>query len=125
MNEKIENLLNISLNVSEAEREKSPSLSTGYNDVLKIWEIIVRYTGDIENILTKYTIQDNNITVKKLINNYAIIHTPQQYVELIASEPDIEFVEKPKQMYFQLAYSKSQSCINTVTNVNSLYGLMG
>ena len=109
MNEKIENLLNISLNVSEAEREKSPSLSTGYNDVLKIWEIIVRYTGNIDNILTKYTIQDNNITVKKLINNYAIIHTPQQYVELIASEPDIEFVEKPKQMYFQLAYSKSQS----------------
>ncbi len=125
MNEKIENLLNISLNVSEAEREKSTSLSTGYNSVLKIWEIIVRYTGDIDDILTKYAMQNNSITVKKLINNYAIIHTPQQYVELIASEPDIEFVEKPKQMYFQLSYSKAQSCINTVTNVNSLYGLRG
>ena len=42
VNEKIENLLNISLNVDEVERLKSPGLSTGYDNKTKIWEIIIK-----------------------------------------------------------------------------------
>lgn len=125
MNEKIENLLNISLNVDEVERLKSPGLSTGYNNKTKIWEIIIKYTGDIQNILQKYIRADESVRVKELINNYAIVHTPKKYIDAIADEEYIEFVEKPKQMYFQLQAGKAQSCISRVSSGNSLLQLNG
>lgn len=125
MNEKIENLLNISLNVDEAERLKSPGLSTGYDNTTKIWEIIIKYTGDIQNILQKYIRADESVRIKALINNYAIVHTPKKYIDAIADEEYIEFVEKPKQMYFQLQTGKAQSCISRVSSGNSLLQLNG
>ena len=125
MNEKIENLLNISLNVDEVERLKSPGLSTGYDNKTKIWEIIIKYTGDIQNILQKYIRADESVRVKELINNYAIVHTPKKYIDAIAGEEYIEFVEKPKQMYFQLQAGKAQSCISRVSSGNSLLQLNG
>ncbi|MDO5401903.1 MAG: S8 family peptidase [Eubacteriales bacterium] len=108
--QKIENLLNVSMEVNDSERRKSPSLYTGFNEAQKTWEIIVRYQGNIEEILAKY----EGITISPLLNNYAVIITPQQYVEDIANEVYIEFVEKPKRLFFQLEAGKSYSCINQV-----------
>ena len=120
--QKIENLLNVSLSVDESEREKSPSLSIGYNQVQRTWEIIVRYTGNIEDILSSY----DGIEVRPLLNNYAVIITPQQYVEAIANEPYVEFVEKPKRFFFELSNGKSQACINQVQQgANNIYKLYG
>ena len=38
--QKKENLLNVSLDATEAEREKSPALQRGYDQNTKRWEII-------------------------------------------------------------------------------------
>lgn len=120
--QKIENLLNVSLEVNEEEREKSPSLSTGFNEVQRTWEIIVRFQGNIEEILVDYP----DIQVRTLSNNYAIIITPQQYVESIANETYIEFMEKPKRLFFELSAGKSASCVNQVQQgVNNPYQLFG
>ena len=45
--QKIENLLNLALEASDAEREKSLNLNQGYDRETKTWELIVRYHGDI------------------------------------------------------------------------------
>lgn len=43
----MENLLNISLQATQEEREKSEELGIGYNRMEDTWELIIRYTGEI------------------------------------------------------------------------------
>ena len=40
-NEKMENLLNLALDATEREREKSLDLDTGYDRAERTWEVIV------------------------------------------------------------------------------------
>lgn len=108
--QKLENLLNISMQVSEEEREKSPQLSTGYNVQDKTWELIVRFTGDIGILQEKYP----EIQIRQLLNQYAIVIAPQNLVEPISNEVMIDYVEKPKRLYFELAAGKAASCVNAV-----------
>ena len=46
---KIENLLELSLDVSEDTREKSENLSAGYDPEEKLWQVIIRYSGELCN----------------------------------------------------------------------------
>lgn len=119
--QKKENLLNISMQATEEERQKSVALSTGFNAAEKTWELIVKYNGAIAELETKY----QDITVVRLINEYAIITAPQNLVDIIAAETMVEFVEKPKRLYFQLAFAKSVSCINSIQGENNPYNLLG
>ena len=50
MNQKLENILNVSLDATEDELRKADSLSTGYNWRDNTWEIIVKYSGSLESI---------------------------------------------------------------------------
>ena len=45
--QKKENLLNLSLDATEAEREKSPALQMGYDQNTKRWELIIQYNGTV------------------------------------------------------------------------------
>lgn len=109
MNQKIENLLNVSLDATREELESSESISTGFNWRDNTWEIIVRYTGNLENIKANY-----NVYVRELLFNYAIIVTDKATIELISQEPQIVYVEKPKSLYFQLERAKSAACASNV-----------
>lgn len=110
LSQKIENLLNISLQTSPTERAKSPNLEAGYNIVDDTWELIVKYAGDINTLLEKYP----EIIITKLINRYAIIITPSEFIEPLSTEPVIEYIEKPKRVFFQLQNARSESCISSV-----------
>jgi len=122
MDQKIENLLNISLEVSPEEREKSPALETGYNTFEKTWELILYYVGDINYLIEKY----NNIQVTELLNQYAIIITPERYIEQLVKEPGIIYIEKPKLLNFELTNGMIESCIESVqSGVPEPYRLFG
>lgn len=119
---KIENLLNISLEVSQQERKKSPNLKVGYNEIEKTWELIIQYIGDLDFISEKY----QGIQIDKLLNQYAIIVTPQKYIEQLAKEPNIIYIEKPKNLYFQIVNGKAESCITPVqSKLFPYYNLYG
>lgn len=120
--QKQEDLLTISLEVSEEERKKSPDLQAGFSDDGELVELIVRYVGDISVISSRY----QEVEVTELLSGYAIIITPKQYVNAISSYENIEYVEKPKLLYFDLAVSKSASCINQLQQgLNNPYKLTG
>ncbi len=110
MNQKIENLLNLSLGISESERAKSPDLNSGFNVSEETWELIIKYNGDIMNIQEKYP----EIRISPLINRYATIVTPERYIEPLSEEPFIEYIEKPKGLYFELTDSLAESCITPI-----------
>ncbi len=109
--QKIENLLNLSLSVSEEEREESPLLREGFNLFNNTWEIIVKYQGDIEQY------ESDLIRIEQLIAGYAIVTLPDALLEDFVDLPEIEYVEKPKPFYFQDVTALRESCISTVTDV--------
>lgn len=118
MDQKIENLLNISLQSTKEEREKSLDLDTGYLPDEDIWEIIVKYNGNPDFLAEKYP----GTKIDKLLGEFAIIFTRQEYVNDIARENVIDYVEKPKSLYFNLEYSKVASCILSDYGRNEILG---
>ena len=85
--QKIENQLNLAL-------EKSASLDVGYNREDRTWEVIVKYTGDLERLASE------GILVTELLNEYAILTVPESRIEWLAEIPEIEYIEKPKRLFF-------------------------
>lgn len=116
---KFENLLNLALDATEREREKSVQLGVGYEPTENCWEIIVKYSGNIKRLEE----QDARIRVRELLNEYAILNVPEDAMNLIAAAPEVEFVEKPKRLFFAVNQGKSVSCINAVQTTR--FGLTG
>lgn len=120
--QKLENLLNISLQATKEEREKSEELGIGYDPEQNTWELIVRYTGSLDGLRTRYP----QIRIRELLNQYAVLIVPETLVDAVSQETVIEYVEKPKQLYFELQAGKAASCINTVQQgMNNPFGLFG
>ena len=108
-NEKIENLLNLALQTPEEEREKSLDLNVGYEKATNTWEVIVKYNGSLARLA------QSGIIVEELIAGYAILTVPQELVDSLAELPEIEYVEKPKRLFFEILEAKAVSCITQVT----------
>ncbi len=120
--EKQEDLLAISLGVTDEERRKSPELQAGFTDDGQRVELIVRYVGDIQNLAGKYP----GTEVRELLGGYGIIVTERRFVNDISAEENIEYVEKPKLLYPDIEVAKSASCITQVQQgFNNPYNLTG
>ena len=48
--QKVENLLNLALDATEEEREKSLQLDVGYNPIERSWELIIKYSGNLDAV---------------------------------------------------------------------------
>ena len=104
-NQKAENLLNLSLNATEAELLASPVLRAGTDADNESWEVIVKFHGNIERIA------GGDIQVEILSAGYGIITLPKRYIEALAALEEIEFVEKPKRLYANDAAGNIASCM--------------
>ena len=115
--QKIENLLNLAMDVTQEEREKSESLETGYDPGTRTWKVIVRYSGNVSDLFP------DTWEVVLLSGGYAIVTLPQRDVDRLAALPQIEYVEKPKRLYFEVEDGRSASCISPLqTPQYSLFG---
>lgn len=115
--QKAENLLNLALDATQEEREKSTQLEIGYNPVEKTWELVIKYSGNLDEV------REIAESVIELLNEYAIIIVKESVIETIAALPQIEYIEKPKRLFFQIANGKRVSCINEVQGSRfSLFG---
>lgn len=107
-NQKIGNQLNLSLDLPLKERQKSPFLTTGYNEMTNTWELIVKYNGDLS------VIRDLVVSTEILTNQYAIIVVPEENINRLSDYSEIEFIEKPHDMVFELEEGKRAACITPV-----------
>lgn len=115
--QKLENLLNLALDATETERENSSNLDVGYDSADKEWTLIVQYTGSLEQV-RKFA-----STVVELINGYAIITIKEALIERLSQIIEVNYVEKPKRLFFQVANGRRVSCIQEVQSTRlSLYG---
>ena len=115
-NEKIENLLNLALDATEQEREKSLDLDTGYDKEDRTWEVIVKFGGTEESLkrllAQNFPKEYDRIKITNLRNEYAILLLPEHIVELVAALTEIEYMEKPKLLFFAVNNGRRVSCIN-------------
>lgn len=115
-NEKIENLLNLALDATPEELDKSLDLDVGYDAQQRTWEVIVKYggtTAGFETLLReKFPQLYSQIRITNLRNEYAILVLPEAIVNAVASLPEIEYMEKPKRLFFAVNRGKRASCIS-------------
>ena len=105
---KIENLLELSLDVSEDTREKSENLSAGYDPEEKLWQVIIRYSGELLQLAGNYE------RVTPLLGGYAVLEVTEKQLRALAEEPQVEYIEKPKALSFAVYEGKLVSCIPPV-----------
>ena len=117
--EKFENLLNLALDATEREREKSLNLGVGYEPEEERWELIVKYSGDIMRLSR----ENPEIRVEELSNEYAILNVPESAMDQVANAVEVEYVEKPKRMYFAVREGKQAACITPLQGAQ--YNLTG
>lgn len=107
-NQKLENLLNLALSSTPEEREKSLNLNVGYNPGERSWDVIVKYSGDISGL------SQLGIRVEPMVNEYAVLTVPESLIDRLSELPQIEYVEKPKRLFFAVNQAKAASCVNIV-----------
>ena len=117
ISEKLDSILRLSLETDPQVREKSDILSGGYNFEKNLWEVIVKYHGDISFLKNEVE------SLEILLNGYAIMRATRAQLESILDDPRIEYVELPKSLVFNTYRAKQQSCILPVaTGENALRG---
>lgn len=106
--QKLENVLNLALDATEEERQRSLELDVGYDAIQQEWDLIVKYSGSLDEIRAL------GIRVVELQNEYAIVTVKENLIDRLSDFPQIEFIEKPKRLFFNVENGKIASCIPPV-----------
>lgn len=117
--QKLDNLLNLALDATEEEREKSANLSAGSEKGSQLWDVIIKYSGDIE------ALSGDGIRAVPLLGGFAVVSLPQNKIREFAGHPQVEFVELPKRLYFQVRQGLDASCFRPVQGAGDASGLSG
>ena len=89
-----------------------------YYLVMILVEVIIKYNGNIENIMGNL-----GATVEILSSSFAIIQIPPDNIEKLENYTEIEYIELPKNLFFMLEQGKRSSCI--IADNNNIDGLTG
>lgn len=106
--QKLEDILNLSLDSTPEERLRSGILNVGYEPEEQTWELIVKFHGDLARIASE------EIQVEVLLAGYAIVTIPERMIPALTALEEVEYVEKPKQLLYGSYTAKQESCILSV-----------
>lgn len=107
-NEKLDNILNLAIDATPEELEKSAELNVGYDELTRTWQLIAKSSGGFDWIPEIYP----TVEISPLLNGYAILTVPQNLISEITARPEIEYIEKPKRLFFAVNEGRRASCIN-------------
>ena len=114
-NQKMENVLNLALGATPQELERSETLAVGYDSEQKTWEVIVKHSRRLEGL------EEMGIKQEELLNQYSILTVPESKLDEVSELPQVEYIEKPKRLYFAVNQAKAASCITYVQVEGSNY----
>lgn len=123
MGEKSDNSLSLALEIPQEELMKSQGLMSGFDSEEDVWELIVRYTGNLDKVR-----EINGVDVRELSNGYAVLNVKKELIDEVANVEEIIYIEKPTALIFSLLRGKQASCINEVQQTfanNKNNGLFG
>ncbi len=105
----LDNQLNLALDLPEEVRESTMDLGVGFDPQTNTWELIVKYSGSLDRL-----VEELGIGVVELSYGYAIITIPENLIDELINYEEIEFIEKPKRLYYEVNTGRMASCINPV-----------
>ncbi|MGN0413216.1 MAG: S8 family peptidase [Lachnospiraceae bacterium] len=116
--QKRENLLNLSLQATEEDRNASLELGVGVSESSR-WELVLKYHGDLQARISQIEQRENtNFYLELLLPGYAIVNVLKEWINLLSELPEIDYIEKPKALYEEavtLSQGKIAACIPEVT----------
>lgn len=107
--EKLENELNLALEMTPQEREKSLDLDAGYDKEEDRWEILFQYAGEL-----RPEEFPEGIRVELLSQGYGIAYLSEKDLLAFADLPQIIYVEKPKNLLLEREEGIAASCMISV-----------
>lgn len=109
--QKRENLLNLALSATEEERLRSENLGIGYDRENQTWELIVRCLGDWSEL---EALAQEGVVLRRLLAGYAILRLPQRLIPFVTNLKEIEYIEKPKRLFFAAYRARAASCLSGI-----------
>lgn len=107
-NPKADDQLNLALDATQEERDKSMDLNVGYDPNDRQWDLIIKYSGSVD-FMEPYVSE-----ITPLLNQYAVVRILQSHIDEFLQLPQVEYVEKPKRLFFTLYQAQAVSGINPV-----------
>lgn len=90
----------------------------GYDETEDRWRVIVKYYGDLDIILGGI----RGVAYTGLFNNYAVVSVPASRLEELAEAQGIVYIEKPREVYYNVNNGRAVSCINSVQEGSGMPG---
>ena len=109
--EKFENQLNLALDLTEEEREKSEDLNAGYDRETNQWEIIFQYSGALDTIS-----HTQSTMIEPLSMGYAVAYIKENELDTFSQNEQVIYIEKPKNLLLNRQSSIAASCMLSVKN---------
>ena len=106
--QKLENQLNLALSSTQEERRKSENLNIGYDAQDRTWEVIIKYTENLDNV------RQIAEKVTQLFGGFAIVRIKEEALGRLTDIPQVTYVEKPKAFYFAQKEALEASCITGI-----------
>ena len=104
--QKLANDLNLALDMGYERVAADSGLYTGYDSGSNTWELIVKYTGDIQSVAKRY-----GASAVVLLGGYAIVTMPQEYINEFADCAEVVYIEKPHRLFFSDRQALERSCV--------------
>lgn len=106
-NGKIAGGLLVDLQLPEILRQKT--IGGEINDSEYRWEVIVKYSGDLEQYRTQIPFE-----VEYINENVAIVFLNPSDLLSFAKIPEVEYIEAPRRLWFQLEEARREICVNAL-----------
>ena len=104
--QKLANDLNLALDMGYGRVAADSGLYTGYDSGSNTWELIVKYTGDIQSVAKRY-----GAGAVVLLGGYAIVTLPQEHINEFADCAEVVYIEKPHRLFFSDRQALERSCV--------------
>lgn len=106
--QKLDDALALALDVQSQGTDRqivdTSSLFDGYSEEENMWELIIKYNGDLSRYLSP------EIKFEPLIAGYGIVTIPQRLIEGFVKLEQIEYVEKPQKIIPQVENGLADAC---------------
>ena len=104
--QKLANDLNLALDMGYERRAAGSGLYTGYDSDSNTWELIVKYTGDIQSVAKRF-----GASAVVLLGGYAIVTMPQEHINEFADCAEVVYIEKSHRLFFSDRQALERSCV--------------
>lgn len=96
--QKLANDLNLALDMGYERGAADSGLYTGYDSGSNTWELIVKYTGDIQSVAKRF-----GASAVVLLGGYAIVTMPQEHINEFADCAEVVYIENRTGCFFRPA----------------------